>query len=307
MMSAVNLEVKIGSLSLRNPVMNASGTFGAREYSEYIDFSRIGALVPKSVTLNPRAGNPTPRITEVFGGVINAVGIQNAGIHDFVKNKLPEMLGLKTHIIVSLSNTALKDFETCVNILEDAEGISAYEINISCPNIEKDGCAFGFSEADTAAVVRAARKVMKTNRPVIVKLSPNVTDIVRIARAAADAGADALTIANTYLGMAVDLNTRKPVLGNKFGGVSGAAIKPLTMGRVYSVRKALDVPVIASGGICSAEDALEYLMVGAKAVQVGTANFTNPAVMEEIVSGMENWLENNGILDVNDFIGTVED
>ena len=306
-MSKVNLEVKIGSLSLRNPVMNASGTFGTYEYEDYIDFSRIGAVVPKSITLNPRSGNITPRITEVLGGVINAVGIQNTGVHDFVKNKLPEMLGLKTSIIVSLSNTSIKDFETSICLLEDAEGISAYEINISCPNIEKDGSAFGFSESDTAAVVCTVRKAMKTNRPVIVKLSPNVTDIVQIARAAEDSGADALTIANTYIGMVVDLKTRRPVLGNKLGGVSGAAIKPLTMRRVYSVCKALKTPVIASGGICSAEDALEYLMVGAKAVQVGTANFTNPAIMEDIVSGMEIWLENNGISDVNDFIGTIQD
>ena len=306
-MGTVNLEVRIGSLTLRNPVMNASGTFGANDYSDYIDFSRIGAVVPKSITLNPRAGNATPRITEVFGGVINAVGIQNTGVHDFVKNSLPEMLGLKVPIIVSLANTAVNDFETSIRILEDAEGISAYEINISCPNIEKRGSAFGTSEADTAAVVCAVRKAMKTNRPVIVKLSPNVTDIVQIAIAASNEGADALTIANTYLGMVVDINTRKPVLGNKQGGVSGAAIKPLTMRCVYSVCKAMKIPVIAAGGICSAKDALEYLMVGAKAVQVGTANFTNPAIMEVIVSGIENWLESNGISDVNDFIGTIKD
>jgi dihydroorotate dehydrogenase (NAD+) catalytic subunit len=306
-MSTVNLEVKISSLLLRNPVMNASGTFGVSEYSEYIDFSRIGAVIPKSITLNPRAGNKTPRITEVFGGVINAVGIQNTGVNDFVENKLPEMLGIKAPIIVSLSNVAVKDFETSIRILENSEGISAYEINISCPNIERDGNAFGFSEIDTAAVVCTVRKAMKTNRPVIVKLSPNVTDIVQIARAASNSGADAITIANTYLGMAVDLNTRKPVLGNKFGGVSGAAIKPLTMRRVYNVCKALKIPVIACGGICSAQDALEYLMVGARAVQVGTANFTNPAIMEDIVSGIENWLENNGISNINDFIGTIQD
>jgi len=306
-MSTVNLEVKIGSLTLRNPVMNASGTFGTYDYTDYIDFSRIGAVVPKSITLNPRAGNRTPRITEVFGGAINAVGIQNAGVRDFVENKLPEMRGMKAPIIVSVSNTAVKDFETSILILEDVEGISAYEINISCPNIEKDGCAFGFSETDTAAVVCTIRKAVKSNRPIIVKLSPNVTDIVLIARAATYAGADALTIANTYLGMVVNLDTRKPVLGNKFGGVSGAAIKPLTMRRVYSVCKELKTPVIAAGGICSAKDALEYLMVGAKAVQVGTANFTNPAVMEEIVSGIENWLLANGISNINDFIGTIQE
>jgi len=306
-MFKVNLEVKIASLSLRNPVMNASGTFGTYEYLEYIDFSRIGAVIPKSITQNPRAGNKTPRITEVFGGVINAVGIQNAGVHDFVENKLPKMKEIQAPIIVSLSNTAVKDFDESIRILEDACGISAYEINISCPNLEKDGCAFGFSEADTSAVVCTVRKAMKTNRPVIVKLTPNVTDIVQIARAASDAGADALTIANTYLGMVVDINTRKPVLGNKYGGVSGAAIKPLTMRRVHSVCKALDIPVIAAGGICSSQDALEYLMVGAKAVQVGTANFTNPAIMEDIVLGIENWLGNNGITDINDFIGTIQD
>ena len=306
-MGKVNLEVRIGSLTLRNPVMNASGTFGTYEYLEYFDFSRIGAVIPKSVTQNPRAGNKTPRITEVFGGVINAVGIQNTGIHDFVDNKLPKMTGIQAPIIVSLSNTAVKDFETSIQILEDAEGISAYEINISCPNIEKDGSAFGFSETDTAEVVYTVRKAMKTNRPVIVKLSPNVTDITQIAKAASGEGADALTIANTYIGMVVDINTRKPVLGNKFGGVSGAAIKPLTMRRVYSVCKSIDIPVIAAGGICSSQDALEYLMVGAKAVQVGTANFTNTAIMEDIVLGIENWLENNGITDINDFIGTIQD
>jgi dihydroorotate dehydrogenase (NAD+) catalytic subunit len=306
-MGTIKLEVKIGSLSLRNPVMNASGTFGTYEYSEYIDFSRLGAVIPKSITLNSRAGNKTPRITEVLGGVINAVGIQNAGVRDFVENKLPKMVNIQAPIIVSLSNLTIKDFETSIRILENAEGISAYEINISCPNLEKDGCAFGFFESDTAAVVCTIRKAMKTNRPVIVKLSPNVTDIVQIARAASNAGADALTIANTYIGMVVDLNTRKPVLGNKFGGVSGAAIKPLTMRRVYGVCKALKIPVIAAGGICSAKDALEYLMVGAKAVQVGTANFSNPAIMEDIVSGIEDWLENNGIADINDFIGTIRD
>jgi dihydroorotate dehydrogenase (NAD+) catalytic subunit len=306
-MGKVNLEVKIGSLSLRNPVMNASGTLGTYEYSEYIDFSRIGAVVPKSVTLNPRTGNKTPRITEVFGGVINAVGIQNTGVHDFVENKLPKMIGIKAPIIVSLSNVTIKDFETSIRVLENAEGISAYEINISCPNIEKDGGAFGFYESDTAAVICTIRKAMKTNRPVIVKLSPNVTDIVKIARAASNSGADALTIANTYLGMVVDLNTRRPVLGNKFGGVSGAAIKPLTMRRVYSVCKELRIPVIAAGGICSGKDALEYLMVGAKAVQVGTANFTNPAIMEDIVREIEDWLDNHGITNINDFIGTILD
>lgn len=306
-MGTVNLEVKIGSLLLRNPVMNASGTFGTYEYAEYIDFSRIGAVIPKSITLYPRAGNRTPRIAEVFGGVINAVGIQNTGVDDFVENKLPQMLTIRAPIIVSLSNTAVKDFETSIRILENTEGISAYEINISCPNIEKDGCAFGSSESDTASVVCTVRKAMKTNRPVIVKLTPNVTDIVQIARAASNSGADALTIANTYIGMVVDLNTRRPVLGNKLGGVSGAAIKPLTMRRVYSVCKALKIPVIAAGGICTAEDALEYLMVGARAVQVGTANFTNPAIMEDIVSGIENWLLKNGISDINDFIGTIQD
>lgn len=305
MNSAVDLSVKIGSLVLRNPVMNGSGTFGTAPYGEHVDFSRIGAVVAKSVTQNPRQGNPPPRITEVRSGVINAVGIQNAGVREFIERKLPEMRAFDVPLIVSVSNTMLDDFGKSVALLEQADGIAAYEINVSCPNLECGGRAFGMSPDDTRKVAESVRREVRSSRPVIVKLTPNVTDIVEIAKAAADGGADALTVANTYIGMAVDLRSRRPVLGNTFGGVSGPAIKPLTMRHVFNVSRAVPLPVIASGGICTAEDALEYLMAGATAVQVGSANFSDPAVMERIVDGIAAYLRAEKIASLSAFIGSI--
>ena len=305
MNGAADMSVRIGSLVLRNPVMNGSGTFGTAPYGEHIDFSRIGAVVAKSVTQNPRQGNPPPRITEVRGGVLNAVGIQNAGVHEFIERKLPAMRTFDVPLIVSVSNTMLDDFGRSVALLEQADGIAAYEINVSCPNLECGGRAFGMSPDDTRRVAESVRRMVRSSRPVIVKLTPNVTDIVEIAKAAADGGADALTVANTYIGMAVDLRTRRPVLGNIFGGVSGPAIKPLTMRHVFNVSRAVPLPVIASGGICTAEDALEYLMVGATAVQAGSANFSDPAIMERIVDGIAEYLLAEKIDSLSAFIGSI--
>lgn len=299
----MNISVDIGALKLRNPIMNASGTFGLDEYSKYIDFSKIGALVAKSVTLYPREGNPFPRITEVEGGILNCVGIQNKGVVDFVKNKMPKLRDVNTNIIASISNNSIDDYKISTKTLETADGISAYELNISCPNVEMDGKAFGMSSEATYKVVRNVKDI--STRPVIVKLTPNVTDIVEIAKAAVSAGADALTVANTYIGMAVDLNKRKAVLGNTIGGFSGAAIKPLTLRLVYNIKKALDIPIIASGGVFTSEDALEYLLVGASAVQVGTANFTKPDIMVDIAAGIKNFMLEKNIYDINDFIGSI--
>jgi len=300
----MNLSVSLGPLKLKNPVMNASGTFGLYDYKDHIDFTKIGAVVAKSITLNPRQGNPPPRITEVEGGVINAVGIQNDGVKDFIENKLPKMREIDVDIIVSIANLAIRDFKTSAEMLEGAEGIAAYEINISCPNMEAGGRAFGMSADQTYEVVKTVREV--TKRPLIVKLSPNVTDIVEIAKAAVSGGADALTVANTYIGMAVDLKNRKPILGNVIGGLSGAAIKPITLRLVHTIRRAMDVPIIASGGIFTPEDALEYLMVGATAVQVGTANFVKPDIMVDIVDGIERFMLQEQIEDINDFIGSLK-
>lgn len=302
----MNLSVDIGGLTLRNPVMNASGTFGLYEYKDLIDFSKIGAVVAKSVTLNPRQGNPPPRIVETESGILNAVGIQNKGVRDFSENIVPKMQKLDVPFIASISSLTTSDYGKCIKILEEAKGIDAYEINVSCPNLEDGGKAFGMSKDKTYEVVKNVKSV--STRPIIVKLSPNVTDIVEIAKSAVYAGADALTVANTYIGMAVDLNTGKPSLGNTIGGYSGAAIKPLTMRLVYAVHKSIpDVPIIASGGIVTYKDALEYLMVGATAVQVGTANFTKPDIMEDIVDQIISFMDKRGIKDINNFIGSLRE
>lgn len=300
----MNLSVKIGDLELRNPVMNASGTFGLSDYSHLIDFSKIGAVVAKSVTLNPRQGNKPPRVTEVQSGLLNAVGIQNAGVVDFVENKLPKMKDHDVKLIVSISNMATADYRTSTEILEKTDGIAAYEVNVSCPNLEAGGKAFGMSSFDTYKVVRNVKDV--ATKPVIVKLSPNVTDIVSIAKAAVEAGADGLTVANTFIGMAVDLESGKPILGNVLGGMSGPAVKPLTMRLVHVIRRAMDIPIIASGGIYNYRDALEFMMVGATAVQIGSANFIKPDIMEDIVGGIEDFMAAKGIGDINDFIGSLK-
>lgn len=300
----MNMSVNIGSLNLRNPVMNASGTFGLNEYGEYINFNKIGALVTKSVTQEPRLGNKLPRITEFKGGIINSVGIQNDGVVEFIKNKVPNLQNIDTNIIISISNMQLSDFAKSTEMFEKVEGIGAFEINVSCPNLSDGGRAFGMVAEHTYEIAKSVKEV--TDKPIFIKLTPNVTDITEIAHAAVEGGADALTVANTYIGMEIDLKKRKPFLGNIIGGVSGHAIKPLTLRHVYEIRKKLNIPIIASGGVYTTSDALEYLLVGATAIQVGTANFLKPDIMEDIVNGIESYMKKERIEDINDFIGTLK-
>ncbi len=301
----MNMEVEIAGIKLSNPVMNASGTFGQAEYASYTDITAPGAVVAKSVTLEPRLGNPPPRIAETSCGAMNSVGIQNGGVRNFVDDKLPAMRAAGVPIIASIAGTSAEEYGEVAAILEEAEGIAAYEVNISCPNIEAGGKAFGVYAGETRRVTRIVKDA--ATRPVIVKLSPNVTDITEIAAAAADGGADALTIANTYLGLAVDLDTGRPVLGNVLGGLSGPAIKPITQRLVYEVRHVMDIPIIASGGIANYKDALEYLMIGANAVQAGLANLSRPDVMAEMIVGIQNFMEQRHIEDINEFIGSLRD
>lgn len=299
----MNMEVNIAGIKLKNPVMNASGTFGLADYAEYVDLDRLGAVVAKSVTLNPRQGNPPPRIVETACGSINSVGIQNDGARNFIEEKLPPMSKFNVPLIASIAGLTVEEFGKVTAVLEKGDGIAAYEINISCPNIEAGGKAFGMFSRETYRVTREVKDI--ATRPVIVKLSPNVTDIVEIAGAAADGGADALTIANTYLAIAVDVNTGRPVLGNVLGGLSGPAIKPITQRLVYEVRRAMDIPIIASGGIATCKDALEYLMIGANAVQVGLMNLSKPDIMIDIIEGMKEFLSERGICDIREFIGSL--
>lgn len=302
----MNLKVKIGDLEFNNPVMNASGTFGMKDYEDYIDFSKIGAVVTKSITRERRLGNPPPRIGEFNGGIINSVGIQNDGVEKFIEDIDKNLKGLETRKIVSVSNTKLSDYKETIKRLETVEDIiDAYEINVSCPNLEAGGRAFGMSDEDTYKITKDIRKV--TDKPIFIKLTPNVSDIIPIAKACKDAGADGVVVANTYTGMLVNLKTKRKLLGNGIGGVSGSGIKPLTLKLVYDISRNVNIPIIASGGAYNAQDVLEYLLVGATCVQIGSANFSDPAIMEKIVKDIENYMVNNKIEDINDFIGTLKD
>lgn len=297
-------EVCLGSITLKNPVIAASGTFGyGEEYSDIIDLSKIGAVVTKGITLEPRQGNPAPRIAETPSGMLNAIGLQNVGVHEFVEKKLPFYRERKVPCIVNIAGKKPEEYGEIARILNKETGITAIEVNVSCPNVGKSGLEFGVDPKGIAEVVKCVKSA--TAIPVIIKLSPNVTDIVTMAKAAVEAGADILSLINTLVGMAVDINTRRPKIANVTGGLSGPAIKPVGVRMVYAVAKAVKVPIIGMGGICNAEDAIEYLIVGATAVQVGTAIFYDPSVLERIVSGIENYCEQNGIDDVNELIGSI--
>ncbi|PUA34032.1 MAG: dihydroorotate dehydrogenase B catalytic subunit [Zestosphaera tikiterensis] len=300
----LDLSVEIAGLKLKNPVMNASGTYDPLRYESLVDPNLLGAVVLKSLTLNPREGNPPPRIVEVACGIVNSIGIQNEGVEEFIKVKVPLLRKFKeATFIASVAGLTPNEFAEVVEALEGVDIFKAYEINTSCPNLEKGGVNCALDERCIQQVTKAVRG--KTNKPVIVKLAPDVTDIVAIAKVAVDAGADALTIANTYRALVVDLKSRKPILHNVTGGLSGPAIKPITLRLVYEVVKALDVPVIASGGITSANDALEYLLVGAKAVQIGTMNFVRHDIMIKIIEGIKKFMVDEGIKDIKEFIGTL--
>lgn len=303
--STVRLAVNLGKLKLNNPVMTASGTFGyGEEYSAYVDLNKLGAVVVKGLSLKPRPGNPPPRIMETTGGMLNAVGLQNIGVDAFIEEKLPFLRQYKTAVVANIYGETFEEYKKVAKILNAAKGVHALEVNISCPNVKNGGLSFGCDPKIAARVTRAVKD--ETSLPVIVKLTPNVTDITVIAGAVEKAGADAISLINTLTGMSVDLKTRKPHLKNVTGGLSGPAIKPVALRMVWQVAKTVSVPVIGIGGIMTAEDALEFMMVGAKAVQIGTANFINPLATVEIIEGMENYLKENGISDINRMIGSFQ-
>jgi dihydroorotate dehydrogenase (NAD+) catalytic subunit len=289
----VDLSVQVGALRLTNPIITAGGTFGyGVEFAHLVDLNRLGGIVTKGISQEPIEGAPAPRLRETPSGMLNAIGLQNIGVEAFVRDKLPLLRKYNTHLIVNVFGYCLDEYVEVIRRLEAAEGVSAYELNISCPNVKKGGMQFGSDPLLVAEVVGAARKAA-TKRPLWVKLNPLVTDIGLIARTAEQAGADAVTVANTYPAMAVDIRSGKSVLGNATGGLSGPAIRPITMRLVWEVRKAVGIPVVALGGVEKVEDVLEYLMVGASAVQVGTASFADPKASELIVEGLSEAL--NGV------------
>jgi dihydroorotate dehydrogenase (NAD+) catalytic subunit len=289
----VDLRVQVGALRLNNPILTAGGTFGyGVEFAHLVDLNRLGGFVTKGISKEPIEGAPAPRLRETPSGMLNAIGLQNIGVEAFVRDKLPLLRKYHTHLIVNVFGYCLDEYVEVIRRLEEVEGISAYELNISCPNVKRGGMQFGSDPVLVEEVVRAARKAAET-RPLWVKLSPLVTDISLLARAAESAGADAVTVANTYPAMAIDVRTGKSVLGNATGGLSGPAIKPITLRLVWEVRKAVKIPVVGLGGVETAEDVLEYMTVGASAVQVGTASFADPKVSEAILGGLEKAL--NGV------------
>ncbi|RLB73265.1 MAG: dihydroorotate dehydrogenase [Deltaproteobacteria bacterium] len=298
------LAVEIAGIKLKNPVMPASGTFGyGQEYAPYVDLNQLGAVVTKGLSLNPKAGNNTPRTCETVSGMLNAIGLQNVGVDAFIHDKLPFLQQFDSPVIVNFFGNTQEEYGEVAARLNDVPGVAALEMNISCPNVKHGGIIFGTDPEAAFSVISLVRK--RTNKPLIVKLTPNVTDIQILARAAEDAGADVLSLINTLTGMAVDVKTRKPRLANTIGGLSGPAIRPIAVRLVHQVVQAVQIPVIGIGGISRAMDALEFLIVGAKAVQVGTANFVDPNAMTTIIAGLEEFCREEGIADINDLIGTL--
>ena len=301
----VQLNTKIGSLELKNPVMTASGTFGyGTEYADFMDISRLGAIIVKGTTLNPRQGNPYPRMAETPSGMLNAVGLQNKGVDYFVDHIYPEVRKINTNIIVNVSGSCIDDYVQTASIINTLDDIPAIELNISCPNVKQGGMAFGVKPESAAQVVAAVRKAY--DKTLIVKLSPNVTDITEIARAVEGAGADSVSLINTMLGMAIDAEKRKPILSTITGGMSGPAVKPVALRMVWQTAKAVKIPVIGLGGICSATDAIEFLLAGASAIQIGTANFIDPSISEKVVDGIADYLQRHNFNSVQEIIGVLE-
>lgn len=296
------LNIEIGGLHLANPVMTASGTFGyGTEYQDFIDLSKLGAAIVKGTTIKPREGNPYPRLAETPSGMLNAVGLQNKGAEYFVRNIYPTVRTLGCPAIVNVSGSTIEDYVAAAEIMDTLNDIPAIELNISCPNVKQGGMAFGVKPESAEAVVSAVRKAY--HKTLIVKLSPNVTDITEIARASEHAGADAVSLINTLLGMAIDAETRKPVLSTITGGLSGPAVKPIALRMVWQTAKAVNIPIIGIGGICSATDAIEFLLAGATAVEIGTANFIDPSVTMKVIDGINDYLDRHGFKSVTDIIG----
>ncbi|HUU38403.1 MAG TPA: dihydroorotate dehydrogenase [Candidatus Desulfaltia sp.] len=300
-----DLSVDLGFLKLRNPVIAAGGTFGyGLEFKPFVDLDRLGAIVVKGLYLNPRPGNPPPRLAESASGLINAIGLQGIGVRAFCDEILPQLEGLKTPLIVNVCGETDEEYAAVIDFLNKDGRIDAYELNISCPNVEKEGRCPALSPDHTYSLVKLARETSR--KPLITKLSPNVTDVVSVARAAEEAGSDAVSLINTLLAMAVDVETRRPRLANTLGGLSGPAVKPIALRMVYQVASALQIPVIGMGGIMTGRDALEFLIVGARAVEVGTANFVDPGASVRIIREIQEYCREKGIARVRDIIGTLK-
>lgn len=300
----MNTKINLAGVELKNPVMTASGTFGSgMEYSEFVDLNKLGAVVTKGVANVPWPGNPTPRIAETYGGMINAIGLQNPGIDVFCERDIPFLKKYDTKIIVNVCGKSERDYVEVVERLA-GEPVDMLEINISCPNVKEGGIAFGQNAANIEHITKAIKNVAK--QPVIMKLSPNVTDITEMAKAAEAGGADVLSLINTITGMKIDINRQNFAVANKTGGLSGPAVKPVAVRMVYQVANAVKIPIIGMGGIATAEDALEFILAGATAVSIGTANFHNPRTTLEVIEGIEKYMVNKGVSDINDLIGIVK-
>ena len=301
----VDLSVTIGSLTLKNPLIAASGCFGyGVEYADLIDLSSLGGVAVKGLFLTEREGHPAPRIVETPAGMLNAIGLQGIGVRRFVDEKLPELRARRATVVVNVCGTTLEEYVEVSRILSDAEGVDAIELNISCPNIKEGGIQFGCSLTGTFDVVSAVRKV--TRLPLIPKLTPNVTDVPSFARASEDAGADAVSLVNTFLAMVLDVETRRPKISNVVGGLSGPAIRPIAVRMVYECRQAVRIPIIGMGGIAEARDALEFMIAGASAVQIGTANFVDPLIWSKLLDGIKDYMERHRISRISDLVGTVD-
>ncbi|MCI1647657.1 MAG: dihydroorotate dehydrogenase [Bacteroides sp.] len=300
-----DLNVNIGGLQMKNPVMTASGTFGyGEEFADFINIARIGGIIVKGTTLHKREGNPYPRMAETPSGMLNAVGLQNKGVHYFADHIYPHIKEVQTNIVVNVSGSAIDDYVETARIINELDKISAIELNISCPNVKEGGMAFGVTAKGAEEVVKAVRAVYK--KILIVKLSPNVTDITEIACAAENGGADSVSLINTLLGMAIDAERRRPLLSTITGGLSGPAVKPIALRMVWQVAQAIKIPVIGMGGIMSWKDAVEFLLAGATAIQIGTANFIDPTVTIKVIDGINDYLDRHGYKSVNDIIGALE-
>ena len=300
-----DLNVNIGKLQMKNPVMTASGTFGyGEEFQDFINIERIGGIIVKGTTLHKREGNPYPRMAETPSGMLNAVGLQNKGVDYFVKSIYPRIKDVNTNMIVNVSGSAIEDYVKTAEIINELDKIPAIELNISCPNVKQGGMAFGVSAKCAYEVVKAVREAYK--KTLIIKLSPNVTDITEIARAAEDAGADSVSLINTLLGMAIDAERRRPILSTITGGMSGAAVKPIALRMVWQVAKSVNIPVIGLGGIMNWKDAIEFILAGASAIQIGTANFIDPTITVKVIDGINDYLERHKYNSISDIVGALE-
>src|SRR5205085_2634816 len=301
----MDLTVRIGSLTLKNPIIAASGCFGyGVEYADLVDLSSLGGVAVNGLFLNEREGHPGPRVVETPAGMLNAIGLQGIGVRRFVSDKLPELRARNATVIVNVCGTSVDEYAEVSRILSDHEGVAAIELNISCPNIKEGGIQFGCSLIGTHNVVSAVRKV--TRLPIIPKLTPNVTDVASFARAAEEAGADAVSLVNTFLAMVIDVETRRPKLSNIVGGLSGPAIRPIAVRMVYECRQTVKIPVIGMGGIADARDALEFMIAGAAAVQVGTANFVDPFIWPKLVAGITEYMDRHQVRRIGDLVGTID-